>query len=80
MNIMDLVGIDLPTLLLQAITLLLQAIIIIHLVLAVFVSLKAIKSLRDVELAVGIFLAWCIPIVGSLISLRLINLDFVQIG
>ena len=51
----------------------LQVITIIHFVLAVSVSFKAVKPLRDVELAVGIFLAWFIPIVGSLIALRLIN-------
>ena len=48
-------------------------IICVHLVLAPFVTLLAVKSLRNVELAVGIFLTWFIPIVGSLIALRLIK-------
>ena len=41
--------------------------------LAVFVSFKAVKTLRDVELAVGLCLEWFIPIVGSLIAFSLIR-------
>ena len=64
---------QLETISIEPTVMILQLIGFIHLLLAVSLSFKAVKTLRDVELAVGLCLAWFIPIVGSLIVFRLIK-------